>query len=80
MPENTVDSIEDTDVLTMNLLNGELGVNVKPEDINRSHRVSIKRSSKPRLTIVLDHFTLLPCLCLNLSTTFMKVLKKINLL
>ena len=45
------DPCEDTDNLAMNFVKEELGVDLKPEDISRSHRVG-KRSSKPRPIIV----------------------------
>ena len=45
------DPREDTDNLAMNFVKEELGVDLKPEDISRSHRVG-KRSSKPRPIIV----------------------------
>ena len=42
---------EDTDQLTIDFAKSELGVEISPEDISRSHRVG-KRSSKPRPIIV----------------------------
>lgn len=45
------DPREDTDILAMNFIKEQLGVVLKTEDTNRSHRVS-KRSSKPRPIIV----------------------------
>ena len=42
---------EDTDQLTIDFVKSELGVEISPEDISRSHRVG-KRSSKPRPIIV----------------------------
>ena len=54
IPESNVestDSREDTDILSLNFVKEELGVDLKLEDISRSHRVG-KRSSKPRPIIV----------------------------
>ena len=54
IPESNVenaDPCEDTDILATNFIKEELGVDLKPEDISRSHRVG-KRSSKPRPIIV----------------------------
>ena len=54
IPESNVenaDPCEDTHNLAMNFVKEELGVDLKPEDISRSHRVG-KRSSKPRSIIV----------------------------
>ena len=45
------DSREDTDILAMNFIKEELGVDLKREDIGRSYRVG-KRSTKPRPIIV----------------------------
>ena len=49
--EENADLREDTDILAMNFVKAELGVDHKPEDISRSHRIG-KRSSKPRPIIV----------------------------
>lgn len=54
IPESNVknaDPREDTDILATNFVKEELGVDLKPEDISRSHRVG-KRSSKLRPIIV----------------------------
>ena len=54
IPESNVesaDSREDTDILSLNFVKEELGVDLKLEDISRSHRVG-KGSSKPRPIIV----------------------------
>ena len=54
IPESNVenaDAHEDTDNLATNFIKEELGVDLKPEDISRSHRVG-KRSLKPRPIIV----------------------------
>ncbi|KAK2571469.1 Seminal plasma protein BSP-30 kDa, partial [Acropora cervicornis] len=45
------DSREDTDILAINFIKEELGVDLKREDIGRSYRVG-KRSTKPRPIIV----------------------------
>ena len=41
------DGRQDTDILAMNFINEELGVDLKREDIGRSYRFG-KRSTKPR--------------------------------
>lgn len=46
-----VDGREDTDILAMNFIKEELGVDLKREDISCSYRVG-KRSTKPRPIIV----------------------------
>ncbi|XP_068701343.1 uncharacterized protein [Montipora foliosa] len=54
IPESNVESAdtrEDTDILSLNFVKEELGVDLKLEDISRSHRVG-KRSSMPRPIIV----------------------------
>ena len=54
IPESNVENAdprEDTDNLAMNFVKEELGVDLKPEDISRSHRVG-KRFSKPKPIIV----------------------------
>ena len=54
IPESNVESTdthEDTDVLSLNFVKEELSVDLKPKDINHSHRVG-KRSSKPRPIII----------------------------
>ena len=53
IPESNVESIdtrEDTDVLSLNFVKEELSVDLKPKDISCSHRVGIP--SKPRPTII----------------------------
>ena len=47
----SADTHEDTDILSLNFVKEELGVDLKLKDISRSHRVG-KRPSKPRPIIV----------------------------
>lgn len=44
VPETNTDTPEDTDTVVRNIIRSELGVEVQPEEISRSHRVSRKQS------------------------------------